>query len=68
MGSVSSGRKLQWTSGDRTCGDAAVAGRSKGHAVAVVSQRGEAQQVHRLWRVLVVGEALHLRGGKEINE
>lgn len=46
--------------GAGTCGDAAVAGRSKGHAVAVVSQRGEAQEVHWLRRVLVIGETLNL--------
>lgn len=46
--------------GAGTCCDAAVAGRSKAHAVAVVPHRGEAQEVHWLWRMLVIGETLYL--------
>lgn len=58
--------RLGETVGGSTCGDAAVAGRSKGHAVAVVPQGGEAQEVHWLWRMLVIGETLYLYEVKKI--
>lgn len=48
-----------------TCCDAAVAGGSKRHAMPIDSHWREAQQVHRLWGLLIIWETLYLEEGTE---